>query len=152
MDPPAKQHGAARINVNLHYCVEYGLIGGSSSRQEHAMTEISESTEDQFATPDGVFCIHYRRRDGVRNELLPRSAFIWIDSLEAKPTGYKLLRKYSPALIGHVQRRFGVLPVFLHAAANAPHGDTTSQERLERYYRSCGFRSIGTSAVMMWPD
>lgn len=93
------------------------------------MTEISERAEDQLVTPDGIFAIHYRRRDEVKNELLPASAFIWIDWLEAKPAGRKLLRKHAPTLIEHVQRRFGVLPVFLHAAANAPHGDTTSQAK-----------------------
>lgn len=114
--------------------------------------EKSEHVEDQIEIPGGVFSIHFARREGVRNELLPTSAFIWIEWLKAEPTGHELLRKHVSVLVAHVQRRFGPLPIFLHAAANAPHGDTTSQDRLERYYLSCGFRSVGTSAIMQWPQ
>lgn len=116
------------------------------------MNQQSERIEDQIKTSNGVLTAHFMKREGVRNELLPTSAFIWIEWLKAEPEGQRLLRAHARAVINHVRARFGPLPVFLHAAANAPHGDHTSQEKLERYYRSCGFRSIGTSAIMRWPD
>ena len=89
------------------------------------------------------------------NEELPDPPYILIRYFEAKPPGRHLLKRYAAEMITQIRARLKSSRTVIFQPANGEIGNEQAQERLERYYRSCGFDYLPSSKSrwwMTWPE
>ena len=79
---------------------------------------------------------------------LPDAEYILLDSLEASPRGQKLLQKHASAVIADIRELFGNVRKIILQPANFTTQE--EEERLEAYYRKCGFTALPTSPSGFW--
>jgi hypothetical protein len=79
---------------------------------------------------------------------LPDEEYILIEWLAATPPGKKLLIKYAGDVVTDIRSLFGHGRKIILQPSNFK--TPAEQERLERYYRKCGFAYLPTSPTKWW--
>lgn len=81
---------------------------------------------------------------------LPYPPYIFLDHIAANPRGLRLLRRYAPEMIRRIRSTLRSERTIILQPASGKPGDLQAQQKLEAYYRSCGFDYLPTSKTKFW--